>query len=526
MKSRRSILLFAFGVLTLSLGLTQFNRLPAGYAATTAPRSGTVFAITLSDLLNGLAQVQYSATLSATGGSGSYTFSLVSGNLPAGLALNGNVIFGTPTTAGPTAFTIRATDTSDGAFGERTYTLMIGSTGLMYYPLAQPFRLVDTRAAGCYLFPGGLPANQTMTVMTQGACGSGAIPPSAVALTGNVTTVSFAARGFVTLFPSDAPRPLVSSSNFLENETLNNAFTISLSATEKNFAVFTSAQTYVIIDITGYYAPPGAGGLYFLPLPRPLRLLDTRPGFSACQAPGTPLTSGTQKTWLGVMTCSGITIPTEAQALVGNATTTNTLATGYLTLYPAGTAVPTVSTSNFVPLINRNAPFIVGLSANGEFTSFAFLLGGASTDLVMDITGYFSAQANDVNGPGLLFNTLGAPLRLLDTRATGATGCYTPGQPSLGGSVVTQQTQTPCTNLPPTARGLVGNVSAINPPLIGYITFWPSDAAQPGTATSNYQIGRVLNRQFTVGMGADAAFKRFTSTTLDLIIDISGFFAP
>ncbi len=525
MKSRRSILLFALGVLTLSLGLTQFNRLPVGYAATTATRSGTVLAITLSDLLNGLAQVPYSATLSATGGSGSYTYSLVSGSLPAGLALNGNMIFGTPTTAGPSTFTIRATDASNGAVGERTYTLMIGSTGLMYYPLAQPVRLVDTRSAGCYSFPGGLPANQTMTVMTQGTCGTGAISSSAVALTGNVTTVNLATRGFVTLYPSDAPRPLVSSSNFVENEALNNAVTISLS-TAKNFTVFTSAQTHVIIDITGYYAPPGAGGLYFHPLPKPVRLLDTRAAMPACQTPGAALTSNIPQTWLGVVTCNGVTIPTEAQALVGNATTVFPTGNGYLTLYPAGPSLPTVSSSNFVPLTNRNAPFVVGLSASGQFSSFAFILNNGTTDLVIDITGYYSTQANDVNGQGLLFNTLGAPLRLLDTRATGATGCYTPGQPSLGGAVVTQQTQSPCTNVPATARGLVGNVTVINPLTNGFLTFWPSDVTQPLVATSNFIPGRVFNRHFTVGMGPDAAFKRYSSSTLDMIIDISGFFAP
>ena len=525
MKSRISTLLFVLGALTLSVGLIRFNFLPVGYAATTPARSGAALAITLSDLLNGLAQAPYSATLSATGGSGAYTYSLMSGSLPAGLALNGNVISGTPTAAGPSTFTIRATDTSNGAFGDRTYTLLIGSTGLMYYPLAQPFRLVDTRQAGCYNVPGGLPANQTMTVMTQGACGSGAIPPGAVALTGNVTTVNLLTRGFVTLYPSDAPRPLVSSSNFVENEALNNAVTVSLSSA-KNFNVYTNAQTHIIIDITGYYAPPGAGGLYFHPLPRPLRLLDTRPGQSACLTPGSPLRSGIPQSWLGVMTCNNVTIPTEAQALVGNATTVFPTANGYLTLYPAGTSRPTISTSNFVPLINRNAPFVVGLSASGQFESFVYLADNRTTELVMDITGYYSTQANDVNGQGLLFNTLGAPLRLLDTRATGATGCYTPGQPSLGGAVVTQQTQSPCTNVPATARGLAGNVTVINPLNNGFLTFWPSDVTQPFVAISNFIPGRVFNRHFIVGMGPDAAFKRYSTSTLDMIIDISGFFAP
>ncbi|HEX9000524.1 MAG TPA: hypothetical protein VGB07_11535, partial [Blastocatellia bacterium] len=148
-----------------------------------------------------------------------------------------------------------------------------------------------------------------------------------------------------------------------------------------------------------------------------------------------------------------------------------------------------------------------------------------TTELVIDITGYYSAQANDANGPGLLYSSLGSPLRLLDTRP-GQQGCYTPGGPMIGGTVYTQDTQSPCTNLTPTARALIGNATVVNTTGIGYLTFWPSDAAQPLVATSNYVEGQVINRFFTVGLAPDGSFKRFASRTTDLVIDISGFFAP
>ena len=95
-----------------------------------------------------------------------------------------------------------------------------------------------------------------------------------------------------------------------------------------------------------------------------------------------------------------------------------------------------------------------------------------------------------------------------------------------GGTVYTQETQLPCTNLTSAARALVGNVSALNASANGYLTFWPSNATQPTAATSNYQTGRVFNRHFTVGLGPDNAFKRYAASTTDVIIDISGFFAP
>jgi streptogramin lyase len=55
----------------------------------------------------------YSATISAAGGSGNYSFQLLSGTLPTGLSLSGaGVLSGTPTIAGTSNFTVRATDTS------------------------------------------------------------------------------------------------------------------------------------------------------------------------------------------------------------------------------------------------------------------------------------------------------------------------------------------------------------------------------------------------------------------------------
>ena len=495
-------------------------------ATATATLNIAVTGITVNPakLLNGLTFVPYTETLSAAGGTGSYTFSVSSGSLPAGLMINGNLLVGTPTAAGASTFTIRATDTSNGCFGERSYTVNIGSTGLMYYPLARPVRLLDTRPGAspnaCFQPNAPITGGTVRTQSARGTCEGIVIPANATTITGHITTVQ-SGGGSLTLYPSDAPQPNVSNSNYLVNEILNNAFTVGLGVSDGAFKIFVGTSTDVVIDVTGYYAPPGAGGLYFHPLPKPIRLLETRTGFTGCQAIGTPLQTGTTRLQTGVLTCEGVTIPMGAQALVGNATTTNSTGSGYLTLWPADANQPFASSSNFAAGINRNAPFTVGLSLNGEFNIYT----ARTTDLVIDVMGYYSTQANDVNGQGLLFNSLGAPLRLMDTRA-GQPACYQPGAPMTSQTVYTQDTQIPCTNLTSVARGLVGNVSALNATANGFVTFWPSNATQPTVATSNYQTGRVFNRHFTVGLGPDVAFKRYTLTTTDLIIDISGFFAP
>jgi Putative Ig domain len=77
---------------------------------------------TTSPLNSALMSTAYSQNLAATGGTAPYTWSLVSGTLPAGIALSGAVISGTPTAVGTSNFTLRVTDnnspplTTDKAF--------------------------------------------------------------------------------------------------------------------------------------------------------------------------------------------------------------------------------------------------------------------------------------------------------------------------------------------------------------------------------------------------------------------------
>src|SRR5262245_22609919 len=93
---------------------------------------------------------------------------------------------------------------------------------------------------------------------------------------------------------------------------------------------------------------------------------------------------------------------------------------------------------------------------------------------------------------------------------TGQQGCYTHGTAVTGGTVYTQDPQSPCTNLTPTARALIGNATTVNTTAEGYLTFWPGDAQQPLVATSNFTAGQVINRYVTVGsrpMGASNALR-------------------
>ena len=69
--------------------------------------------LTTSSLPGGTVSTAYSATLTASGGTSPYTWSVVSGSLPAGLNLStAGVISGTPTTTGTSAFSVQVKDSA------------------------------------------------------------------------------------------------------------------------------------------------------------------------------------------------------------------------------------------------------------------------------------------------------------------------------------------------------------------------------------------------------------------------------
>jgi hypothetical protein len=84
--------------------------------------------ITTSTLPNDNLQVAYSATLTATGGTPSYNWSIASGQLPPGLALNASTgqITGMAATARQFTFTVRVTDSAaNPATATRAFTLTV-----------------------------------------------------------------------------------------------------------------------------------------------------------------------------------------------------------------------------------------------------------------------------------------------------------------------------------------------------------------------------------------------------------------
>ncbi|MBM3116683.1 putative Ig domain-containing protein [Jeongeupia naejangsanensis] len=118
----------------------------------------------------------YNQTVSASGGTAPYSFSVKSGALPAGLSLNAanGTISGTPTAAGPFNFTIEATDSSTGTGApyqnSRTYTLNVSASTLAMSPASgSAFNgNVGTGFSQSFVVSGGVAPYQFATLSVTG----------------------------------------------------------------------------------------------------------------------------------------------------------------------------------------------------------------------------------------------------------------------------------------------------------------------------------------------------------------------
>jgi hypothetical protein len=178
----------------------------------------------------------------------------------------------------------------------------------------------------------------------------------------------------MTVWPTGQTRPLVSTLNDIPGTIIANAAIVP-AGSNGNISVYPSNDTDVIIDINGYFAAPGTGGLS-LYAAAPCRVIDTRKLGSSF--------GGTLNPPVDVVD-SGCGSPATAQAYVVNATVVPTGALGYLTLWPDGATKPLVSTLNALDGSITNNMAIVP-STNGKVDAYA----SGITQLIVDISSYFA----------------------------------------------------------------------------------------------------------------------------------------
>ena len=269
-----------------------------------------------------------------------------------------------------------ATNTTNVIVDVNGYFAPVSSSTLAFYPLP-PCRVADTRDG---TYPQGLGPpfltgahERTFPIVNATTCN---IPSSAVVYSMNFSVVPLGPLGYMTVWPTGETRPVVSTLNDIPGQIIANA-AIVVAGTGGNVSVYPTNDTDLTIDINGYFAPPGTGGLslYTQPL---CRVIDTRKVGS-----GQPFSG---ELWPPVdVVDSGCGRSSLAQAYVFNASVVPQDYLGYLTLWPDGTTQPLVSTLNALDRsISSNMAIVP--STNGTVDAYASGL----TQLILDISSYFA----------------------------------------------------------------------------------------------------------------------------------------
>jgi YVTN family beta-propeller protein len=415
------------------------------------------------------------------------TVSLQVGEYPANIAANS------------TTNTIYASNLESG-----TVSVIAGAPSstppLQLYPVT-PCRLVDTRQTGNPIRGG---TSQNFIVPQLGGCG---IPTSAVAYSLNVTVVPRGPLGYLTIWPTGQVQPYVSTMNSPDGRIKANAAIVP-AGYQNAVSVYATNTTNVILDTDGYFTAPAAGTYQFYPL-TPCRLVDTRGADGPLGGPHLPAQQARDFPVLTSPCLQGL--PNQPQAYSLNVTVVphpTGQQLGYLTVWPSNEQQPYVSTlNNPTATVVANAA-IVPAAPDGDIDAYAY----NSTDLVIDINGYFAAPG----GTNALSLYPVAPCRVLDTRQNN-------GQPFIG-ELTVNVVGSVCAP-PSTAQAFVFNATVVPPGSMPYLTLWPDGAPQPYVSTLNAYDGFITSNMAIVPT-TNGSIDAYAYALTQLILDISGYFSP
>lgn len=352
------------------------------------------------------------------------------------------------------------------------------------YEAVGPARLADTREAtcGCEVLADG-----TVRVQVTGRSG---IAAGATAAAVTITAIAGAQPSFVTAWPAGGARPTTSVVNLRRLVTVANSAIVPLSAGGA-IDLWANAPTQLVVDVSGVFVPSAATSAGRLVPIVPERVMDTRDT--------TPMGSGERRV---VPRPTGV--PVDASAWVVNITSDRSTAPGFVTAFAAGEPVPL---SSVLDPDGSGAPIaasvIVPSSAGGIelFTS-------APTDLIVDVTGWFTGASAPSSAEGLFVPT--APTRLLDTRDD-APRLWGRGDRELAVSIAG-------------AAALVTNVTIVEPDRDLFVTARAAGTPVPATSSVNAR-GRgdvVANAAITAVSDRGLAWSSNWGT--DLVVDVTGWF--
>jgi hypothetical protein len=255
----------------------------------------------------------------------------------------------------------------------------------------------------------------------------------------------------------------------------------------------------------------------------PMRLLDSRTGNGLADYKPKKLvanaTVAIQIAGRGGVDEHAVAVTVNAAITNASAASTLYLGPGRPPVMPAG--VPTPFTIAFNRADTTDFGVTVGLDGNGK-VSATYQASSGTTDLVLDVTGYFAPDTT-----GSTYFPLANPVRLLDSRiGNGLSGKFKANVPrsfkvaGRSGSGV-----------PANAKAVTGSLTVTNAnwSWAVYLGPGPMPAGLP-SSTLNFAKGQTRNNAVTVPLSStgylSATFLSSKGKTCDLVFDVSGYYLP
>lgn len=204
---------------------------------------------------------------------------------------------------------------------------------------------------------------------------------------------------------------------------------------------------------------------------------------------------------------------TGVRAVALNVTVTDPRSEGYLSVYPAGGAVPNASNLNYRTGQTVPNMVIVGTGAGGQVE----LLASTPTHVIVDVVGWFG---DTTAAPGGRFHSI-LPARWFDTRVDPrGDGSVRPLGPA--GSVFTSFTGGQRVDAAHVAAVAL-NVTATGTTADSYLTVAPAGTT-PNTSSLNWPAGATVPNAVVTKVSADTGRVAFTNATgsVDVLADVFG----
>lgn len=270
------------------------------------------------------------------------------------------------------------------------------------------------------------------------------------------------------------------------------------------------AGTGIASGISNSVTPAVVAGATYVGI-KPMRILDSRKavGLSGKFVANTPRT----------FTVAGLDpIPTDATAVTGNLAVTGSTNGWAVYLGPNADPHPSTSTINFSKGEVTSNNVTVALSDTGSLSATFMSSSGQTTDLVFDVTGYFT-----LDGSGDTFHAL-TPARIVDNRIRLGTST----------KLVSNAPRTFAVrghgNVPIEATAVTGNVTVTNPTGGWALYLGPDPLVKPPSSTLNFYKRQTQANGLTVKLSStgtlSATYISGPGQTTDIVFDVTGYYAP